>query len=485
MPDFLDEDFLLSSATARRLYHEYAESQPIFDYHTHLSAADIANDRSFNNLYEIWLEGDHYKWRAMRACGVPERFCTGDAPAYEKYLAWARTVPGTLRNPLYHWTHLELRRYFGIEVLLAPDTAPSIWERANAVLQGGLTVREILQKFGVQLVCSTDDPIDDLSAFHTIAQSSRDFRMLPTFRPDKALRIDKPQTFLPWLLKLRETSNVNVRDLPTLLDALRNRHDYFDEHGCRSSDHGLARCYTKTCDEATAAKILDKGLSGQSITPDELESYGSFLMLFFGQLDAEKGWVKQLHLGAARNLSTLAYTQLGPDTGFDAIGDESQGEALAKYLGQLQSKNALPRMILYNSNPADNCLFATIATSFHASDGVSGSLQHGPAWWFLDQKDGIVEQLTAASSVGLLARFVGMTTDSRSFMSFPRHEYFRRILCDLIGREVERGELPDDEKLLGGMIEDVCGRNALNYFGLSSNLVVDGQTSKNSVTRSV
>jgi glucuronate isomerase len=294
-----------------------------------------------------------------------------------------------------------------------------------------------------------------------------------------------PQTFLPWLEKLREASNIDVRDLTTFLDALRNRHDYFDEHGCRSSDHGLARCYSKICDEATAAKIFDKGLSAQSITPGELESYGSFLMLFFGRLDAEKGWVKQLHLGPSRNLSTSAHTTLGPDTGFDAIGDEPQGAALATYLDRLQEKNALPRMILYNSNPADNYLFAAVATSFHASGDDPAALQYGPAWWFLDQKDGITEQLNVLSSVGLLSQFVGMTTDSRSFMSFPRHEYFRRILCDLIGAEVERGELPDDDKLLGGMIEGVCGRNALDYFGLSSDSVTRKQVSKNSVTRSV
>jgi glucuronate isomerase len=487
MPAFLDEDFLLKTETARRLYSEHAASQPVVDYHTHLSAADIASDRRFNNLYEIWLEGDHYKWRAMRACGVAERYCTGNAAPYEKFLAWAKTVPNTLRNPLYQWTHLELRRYFGIEELLNSDTASSIWEQTSGVLQGGLSTREILRRFRVQLVCTTDDPIDDLSAHRAIAGSpfSAAVLVLPTFRPDRALRIDMWQTFLPWLEKLREASNIDVRDLTTFLEALRNRHDYFDEHGCRSSDHGLARCYSKICDEATAAKIFDKSLSAQSITPDELESYGSYLMFFFGGLDADKGWVKQLHLGASRGLSTSANTKPGPDTGFDGIGDEPQSAALARYLDHLQQKNALPRMILYNSNPADNYVFATVATSFHASGDDPVALQHGPAWWFLDQNDGITEQLNTISSVGLLSHFVGMTTDSRSFMSFPRHEYFRRILCDLIGAEVERGELPDDDKLLGGMIEGVCGRNALSYFGLGTDSATKMDTSKNGLTRGV
>ena len=491
MPDFLDEDFLLSTARAGRLYHEHAESQPIVDYHTHLSATAIADDHRFRDLTEIWLEGDHYKWRAMRACGVAERYCTGDAAPYEKFLAWATTVPNTLRNPLYHWTHLELRRYFGIEEPLGPDTAASIWRRANSVLDDHLTARKIVRKFRVRLVCTTDDPADDLSPHRLLAQArsagaedSTFPRVLPTFRPDNALRIDDPETFLPWLQKLREACDIDVGDFASFLSALHERHNYFDEHGCRASDHGLARCYAEPCSEVSVARAFAKVLAGQSINSEERDAYRSFLMFFFGQLDAEKGWVKQLHLGASRNLSTSANLKLGPDTGFDAIGDEAQGAALAKYLDLLQEKNVLPRMILYNSNPADNYLFATIASSFHASDGVSGSLQYGPAWWFLDQKDGIAAQLNNLSSVGLLARFVGMTTDSRSFMSFPRHEYFRRILCDSIAGEVERGELPDD-KLLGQLIADVCSRNALNYFGLSSDPVTRDQTVRNGVARSV
>ncbi len=491
MNAFLSDDFLLTSETARRLYHEHAEPQPICDYHTHLSAADIASDRRFNDLAEIWLEGDHYKWRAMRAYGaqMPERYCTGDALPYEKFIAWSRTVPHTLRNPLYHWTHLELQRYFGITELLNVTSAPAIWKRANALLREDLSVRAILLKFRVDTLCTTDDPVDDLSEHRRIREANtvdspfpcpcvpnlkRDATVvLPTFRPDRALQIDDAANFLLWLEKLRQASNVDIRNLATLLDALRQRHDHFGELGCRASDHGLTRCCATPCTEETAAEIFAKVLEHKAISPEEHESYGTFLMLFFGHLDAEKGWVKQLHLGAHRNLSSLALSTLGPDTGFDAIGDYPQGAALTTYLDLLQRENALPRMVLYNSNPADNHLFATVAGSFQPSESMrhrdtwKNPIQYGPAWWFLDQKNGIIDQLNALSSVGLLSRFIGMTTDSRSFMSFPRHEYFRRILCDLIGGEVERGELPNDEGLLGQLVENICCRNAERYFGVA------------------
>jgi glucuronate isomerase len=469
MRAFLDDDFFLNSETARRLYHEHAKQQPIVDYHTHLSGADIASNRCFENLTEIWLEGDHYKWRAMRANGVAERFCTGDASPYDKFQQWAGTVPKTLRNPLYHWTHLELQRYFGISELLSDHTAPQIWETANQALAEGLTTQAILKKFRVSVVCTTDDPTDDLRHHRELAGAHLAFQVLPTFRPDRALRINDPETFLAWLEKLREATNIDINSLAALLDALRKRHDYFAQHGCRASDHGLARCDATPASEASLTKTLAKVLAGQTVTVEEQESYASSLMLFFGLLNREKNWVQQLHLGPQRNLSTAAFRTLGADTGFDAMGDEPQGEALANYLDLLQRESALPRMVLYNSNPSDNYIFTTIASSFHSSDGTGGALQYGPAWWFLDQKDGIVAQLNALSSVGLLSRFVGMTTDSRSFMSFPRHEYFRRILCDLVGGEVELGELPDDEQLIGGLIEDICSRNAAKYFGLDSN----------------
>ena len=366
MTAFLDEDFLLNTATATRLYHEHAEPQPVFDFHCHLSPRDIAEDRQFSNLAEIWLEGDHYKWRAMRANGVPEQFCTGDAPPYEKFLAWAKTVPYTLRNPLYHWTHLELQRYFGISDLLDETTAASIWERANVALASGLSARSILTKFRVAAVCTTDDPTDDLRYHRALAQANLPFQVVPTFRPDQALRIDQPAAFLSWLEQLSAAANVDVHSLAGLLRALSKRHDYFHWCGCRLSDHGLERCHAAPCNETAAAQIFAKALAQQPISPEERERYRSFLMLYFAHLDAEKGWTKQLHLGARRNVNTSALHVLGSDTGFDTIGDYPQGAALSAYLDVLEMENALPQIVLYNSNPADTPIFAAVAGSFQA-----------------------------------------------------------------------------------------------------------------------
>ena len=461
MNGFLIQDFLLSNDVARRLYHQFAASQPILDYHCHLSPRDIAENRRFANLFEIWLEGDHYKWRAMRANGVPEKYITGDATPYEKFLAWARTVPYTLRNPLYHWTHLELQRYFGIHELLDETSAPSIWERANAALQT-LTTHAILQKFNVEVVCTTDDPIDDLRHHRAMAQSKLPTRVFPAFRPDKALAIDNPE-FAAWVDKLSAAANVEIRDLTSFLTALRKRHDDFHSLGCRLSDHGLNHCYATPCSERAAAAIFAKALEGHAITDDERTQFASFMMLFFGRLDAEKGWTKQLHLGALRNVNTAARQKLGADTGYDAIGDFSQAEHLSAYLDLLAKENALPQMILYNLNPADTFQFATLIGCFQDGERP-GKIQYGSAWWFLDQKQGITAQLEALSNVGLLSRFIGMVTDSRSFMSYPRHEYFRRVLCDLIGQDVTRGELPDDDALLARLVQDICYRNAEQYF---------------------
>lgn len=476
MPAFLDEDFLLSTATARRLYHEHAESQPILDYHTHLSAADIASDRRFNNLYEIWLDGDHYKWRAMRADGQSEAFCSGHAESGKKLRRWAATMPALLGNPLFHWTHLELLRYFGIHELLTPRSADDIAARAGAVLRDGLTVRAILAKFKVQTVFTTDDPLDDLSAHRLLAEEFRqetfDTEVRPTFRPDRALRVSEPEIFLPWVKRLEQTSNVEIRSLAAFLEALQNRHEYFQESGCCASDHGLERCPARPCSEATAAAIFAKALDNQQITPEEAEQYTTFVLLFLARLYTKSHWVMQLHLGALRNPSSTALANVGPDTGFDTIGDFPQGVALAKFLDLLQRESALPKTILYNSNPADNYVFAAMANSFHATvtqeQKYTGALQWGPPWWFLDQKQGITEHLNTLASLGLLSRFVGMTTDSRSWMSFPRHEYFRRILCDLLGGQIERGELPDDMRLIGEIIRLVCIANAQMYFGVSS-----------------
>lgn len=464
MTPFITEDFLLSNEVARRLYHEFAAPQPILDYHCHLSPKDIAENRRFANLFEIWLEGDHYKWRAMRANGVPEKYITGDATPYEKFTAWARTVPYTLRNPLYHWTHLELQRYFGITELLDEKSAPAIWEQANALLAGELTTQGILQKFRVDIVCTTDDPTDDLRHHQAMAKSKLETRVFPCFRPDKALAVGDGE-FLPWIDRLSKASDVDVRDLQSFLQALRKRHDDFHSVGCRLSDHGLKHCYADPCTEQVATEIFARARLGEAIGEEEQIQFASFLMLFFGQLDAEKGWTKQLHLGALRNVNTAARRRLGADTGYDTVGDFPQAEQLAAYLDLLAREGALPQMIVYNVNPADTFLFATLIGCFQDGERP-GKIQYGSAWWFLDQKQGITAQIDALSNVGLLSRFVGMVTDSRSFMSYPRHEYFRRVLCDMVGQDVERGELPEDDGLLGRLIQDVCYDNAKKYLQL-------------------
>ncbi len=464
MNRFITDDFLLSNEVGRRLYDQFAEPQPIFDYHCHLSPKEIAENRRFANLFEIWLEGDHYKWRAMRANGVPEKYITGDAAPYEKFLAWAKTVPYTLRNPLYHWTHLELQRYFGITELLDEKSAPEIWERANALLAGELTAQGILQKFRVEVVCTTDDPTDDLRHHQALAKAKGSTQVFPCFRPDKALGIGE-EGFLAWVESLSKVADVEVRNLGTFLEALKSRHDFFHSLGCRLSDHGLERCYAMPCSERAAAAIFSKAREGQTISEEGRIQFASFLMLFFGRLDAEKGWTKQLHLGALRNVNAAARRRLGADTGYDAIGDFPQAGYLAAYLDLLARENALPQMIVYNVNPADTFPFATLIGCFQDGERP-GKIQYGSAWWFLDQKQGMTAQIDALSNVGLLSRFVGMVTDSRSFMSYPRHEYFRRVLCDIVGRDVMRSELPDDDALLGRMIRDVCYRNAREYLQL-------------------
>jgi glucuronate isomerase len=460
---FLDDNFLLSNETARRLYHEYAQAQPILDYHCHLAAKDIAENRRFANLFEIWLEGDHYKWRAMRANGIPEKYITGDASPYEKFLAWARTVPYTLRNPLYQWTHLELQRYFEINELLNESTAPGIWKRANAVL-AELGTHGILEKFRVQIVCTTDDATDDLQFHRAIAKSNLKTRVFPAFRPDKALAIGAPE-FESWIQELGKAANVDIRNLNGFLDALRKRHDDFHALGCRLSDHGLDHCFATPCSQNECAAIFDKARIAQRISEEQRTKFVSFMMLFFAQLDAEKGWTKQLHLGALRNVNSAARERIGPDTGYDTVGDFPQIRPLAAYLDLLARENALPRMILYNVNPADTFSFATLTGCYQEGD-QPGKIQYGSAWWFLDQKEGISAQINALSNVGLLSRFIGMVTDSRSFMSYPRHEYFRRVLCDLVGRDVASGELPQDETILRRLIEDICYRNAQSYLHL-------------------
>lgn len=463
---FIHDDFLLSTASARHLYHSYAAPEPILDYHCHLPPKDIAENRQFANLFEIWLEGDHYKWRAMRANGVAERYCTGDATPFEKFEAWARTVPHTLRNPLFHWTHLELKRYFGIDELLDGTTAQSIWDRANEQLaEDSLRVHGIFRKFHVRATCTTDDPTDDLRYHQQIAASGLATKVFPTFRPDKALNVHLPELFLPWVSKLAAAANVEINSYSKFLDALKSRHDFFHSLGGRLSDHGLNHCYADFCSEAEAASIFDRALHGQAASPAEHHQFASNLMLFFGQLDAAKGWTKQLHLGARRNNSTRLFKTIGPDSGFDSMGDWSQAEALGAYLDRLDQDNTLPRTIVYNVNPVDNYAFATMIGNFQ--DGsIAGKVQFGSGWWFLDQKEGMELQINALSNCGLLSRFVGMLTDSRSFLSYPRHEYFRRTLCNMVGQDVTNGLLPDREDWVGGMVKNICYRNASDYLNL-------------------
>jgi len=464
---FIQEDFLLHSKTARRLYHQYAEEQPILDYHCHLPPQDVSVNRRFENLCEIWLEGDHYKWRAMRANGVDEKYCTGDMPAYEKFLAWARTVPYTLRNPLYHWTHLELKRYFGIDELLDESSAARIWERANELLAGDdLRAHGILRRFQVRAVCTTDDPTDDLACHKAIAASGLATKVFPAFRPDKALNVHLPELFQAWIARLEAAANTSIGKFAEFVDALKKRHDFFHQMGGRLSDHGMNCVFGEFAGEGEAAAIFDKARSGQPATPGEHARFAGFMMLEFGRWDAQAGWTKQIHLGARRNNNTRRFRELGPDTGFDSIGDWPQADALGSYLDRLDQENALPKMVLYNLNPSDNYVLATMAGNFQ--DGsVAGKIQFGSGWWFLDQKEAMTWQINALSNCGLLSRFLGMLTDSRSFMSYPRHEYFRRVLCNLLAADVEAGEIPDSDELLAPMIRNICYGNARRFLGLA------------------
>jgi glucuronate isomerase len=463
---FIHDDFLLKTKTAKRLYHQFAEDQPILDYHCHLPPQDVAANRRFANLAEIWLEGDHYKWRAMRANGVDEEYCTGKVPPYEKFLAWARTVPHTLRNPLYHWTHLELKRYFGVDELLDESSAPRIWERANEQLTGeDRRAHGILNHFHVRAVCTTDDPTDDLSCHKAIAASGLATKVYPAFRPDKALNVHLPEVFNAWVGRLEAAANTSVGSFAEFVDALRKRHDFFHQMGGRLSDHGVNATFGEFATAQEAASIFDKARKGQSATPEEQARFAGFMMLEFGRWDAAKGWTKQIHFGARRNANTRRFHELGPDTGFDSIGDWPQADALGAYMDRLDQENALPKMVIYNLNPADNYVVATMVGNFQ--DGsVAGKIQFGSGWWFLDQKEAMTWQINALSNCGLLSRFIGMLTDSRSFMSYPRHEYFRRVLCDIMGQDVENGEIPDSDELLGPMIRNICYGNVRDFLGL-------------------
>ena len=461
---FLTEDFLLHSETARILYHEYAAKMPIFDYHCHLPPQQIAEDKRFGNLTQAWLYGDHYKWRAMRTNGVAEKYCTGDADDREKFRKWAQTVPCCLRNPLYHWTHLELKRYFGVEKLLNADTAGEIYNRCSEMLNTpDFSVRNLLRKMDVRVVCTTEDPLDCLEYHQKIKEDGFEIAVHTCWRPDKAMAVEDVNGLNRWIDRVAELTNIEIKSFKAYLEAIAKRHEFFHNMGCRLSDQGVETAYAQDYTSSQIEDVFRKIRAGKDIDSAEKLRFKSALMYELTLMDYEKGWVRQLHIGALRNNNTRMLRTLGPDTGFDSILDAGIARPLAKFLDKLDTDDKLPKTILYNLNPADNELVATMIGSFQ--DGsIPGKLQFGPAWWFLDNKDGIEVQLRALSSMGLLSRFVGMVTDSRSFLSYPRHEYFRRILCNLIGEDVENGELPNDVKWLGQVVEDVCYNNAHNYF---------------------
>ena len=468
MTKFIDEDFLLTTRAARHLYHEHAAQMPIFDFHCHLPVRDIAENKSFHNLTEAWLGGDHYKWRAMRASGVAERLITGDALDKEKFMAWAAVVPSTIGNPLYHWTHLELARYFHVSrTLLGPDTGTAIYDRCSALLSSKeYRVRSLLTMMNVRVLATTDDPIDSLEHHAALqADSSFPVTVVPTFRPDSAMAVDNPPAFNAWVEKLGLAAGADIRGWKDLLEALRKRHGYFHAHGCRASDHAWEEPYAEECADTEADRIFRSARSGGEVSAQETRAFKSALMVELARMNAEKKWVQQLHIGAVRDINTRGFRALGSNTGFDTVGDLPLARPLARFLDRLDADGQLPKTILYCLNPAHNAVLAAMAGGF-SEDTVRGKVQFGPAWWFNDQRHGMEEQMRALADAGLLARFVGMVTDSRSFLSFPRHEYFRRILCELLGRGIQQGEIPADFSLLGGIVRDICGGNAEEFFAL-------------------
>jgi glucuronate isomerase len=468
MKKFLDENFLLNNKTAQKLYHDHAKSMPIIDYHCHLSPQQISTDHQFQNLTQVWLAGDHYKWRAMRTNGVDESYCTGNKSDREKFAQWAATVPYTLRNPLYHWTHLELQRYFGVTEILDSRSAAKIYDTCTALIQTkDYSVQNLLRKMNVALVCTTDDPLDSLEHHIQLKKDGFEIPILPAFRPDQAMNVSNAANFNAYVKKLEEVTGISISSFDDFLYALQNRHDFFASIGCKVSDHGLEEIYADDFTGSEIDAIFHKVHAGKQLSEAEQRKFRSAMLVHFAEWDWEKGWVQQFHLGALRNNNARMLQQLGPDTGWDSIGDFAQSRSLAAFLNKLESDNKLTKTILYNLNPADNELMATMIGNYN--DGsVAGKVQFGSAWWFLDQKDGMVKQMNTLSNMGLLSRFVGMLTDSRSFLSFPRHEYFRRILCNLFGEEIENGELPNDIEWVGAVVKDISYRNARSYFGWQS-----------------
>jgi len=465
LPQYLNEDFILETPTACILYHQYAENEPIFDYHCHLPPQAIADDIRFKNITQAWLYGDHYKWRAMRSNGIAEEFCTGNADDYQKFTKWAETVPYAVGNPLCLWTHLELKRYFGISgKILCPETARSVYDACNEKLAlPEFSVRGMMRKMNVRAVCTTDDPVDDLRAHKKIAESGFEIKVLPTFRPDKAMAPETGNAWLEWLDRLSGASGINISDYSDLLAALDSRHAFFHENGCRLSDHGIETAYSADFSQKEIEKIFQKGRRLKPLSGEEINKFRAAMMIDFARMDARRGWTQQIHIGALRNNNTLLFRRLGADTGFDSIHDLPVASALSRFLDSLNTLGCLPKTILYNLNPRDNELLASMIGNFQ--DGsVPGKMQYGSGWWFLDQRDGMERQLTALMNLGLLSRFVGMLTDSRSFLSYPRHESFRRILCNLLGKAAETGEIPSDIGILGKIVSAVCYSNAVQFF---------------------
>ena len=464
MKPFIHENFLLGNKTAEKLYHKYSENQPIIDFHCHLSPEMIEQDHQFANLTRAWLEGDHYKWRAMRSNGINEKFCTGNASDIEKFKKWAETVPATAGNPLYHWTHLELLRYFNISELLSPSTAESIYERASKLLQTKeFSTRSIIRKMKAEVVCTTDDPADTLE-HHLKLKDTFEIKVLPTFRPDNVIKTEDPEKFMAYINRLELVCGIEIRNFDTLVGALDKRHTFFHDMGCRLSDHGLDRFYYSLFTAQEINSIFKKLIKGEIISSEEAEKYKTAVMLELCRLNHKRGWTQQFHVGALRNSNSRMFRQMGPDTGWDSIGAIQDPLKMSKFLSELDNNEQLAKTILYNLNPADNEMMITMAGNFN--DGsYAMKVQYGAAWWFLDQKIGMEKHLKDLAAFGLLRRFIGMVTDSRSFLSYPRHEYFRRLVCNYIGEEVEKGLFPDEEEILKPIIEGISYRNAKEYFG--------------------
>ncbi len=463
---FLDDDFVLDTETAKRLYHEHAAKQPIFDFHSHLNPDDIESDRVFNDLGEIWLQGDHYKWRAMRANGVDEKYVTGDASGREKFEKWAETVPYTIRNPLYHWTHLELKAYFGIETLLNKNTAEAIFNKATTALNSKeYSVRNLLRKSNVKALCTTDDPVSDLLSHKSLATSGFEVKVFPTFRPDAAMSPENHIAYNSYLDMLSEKSGITISTYDQLVEALDSRHEYFHSAGCRLSDNGLETVYAQEHSKQEVEKFFSLVRGGTPLDQGQIQALRSAILLDCCRLNAKRGWAQQIHIGPLRNCNSTIFGSFGPDAGCDSIADTSFAKQLAAFLDTLHKEGRLCKTVIYNLNPKDNAVISTMIGNFQ-DGGIPGKMQFGSGWWFLDQKQGMEDQINSLSSQGLLGRFIGMLTDSRSFLSFPRHEYFRRILCNLIGTDVEKGLIPDDKQLLGSMVENICYKNARDYFNL-------------------